>query len=104
MQLEQMWRTGMFDAEIAVELNRSPESIRKCRNRLGMLNEAYSCFPGEWLATVSFPKFEDITKAEAREILKTAPPSGRFSYVHTYSLTGCAAEMCDESEVWTRKR
>jgi hypothetical protein len=47
------------------------------------------------LKPVKFPRFEDVTPAEARAISKGAPPSGRFQREHGYSLTGNAAALCE---------
>lgn len=46
------------------------------------------------LARVKFPRFEDITPAEARLITRDAPHSGKYAYTHPFSLTGNAAARC----------
>ena len=46
------------------------------------------------LAKVNFPRFEDITPAEARLITRDAPRSGKYAYTHPFSLTGNAAARC----------
>ena len=51
------------------------------------------------LQPVNFPRFEDITRAEAAAIRRGAPPSGRLSrtdseILNRYSLTGSTAALC----------
>ncbi|MBY0511157.1 MAG: hypothetical protein K2P94_13525 [Rhodospirillaceae bacterium] len=43
----------------------------------------------------TFPRFEDVTREEARMIAKGAPRSGRFQRHHGFSLTGNAAALCE---------
>lgn len=100
--LEQMWRNGMLDDEISAEIGRTEQAIRLRRERFGLMSDAEPAATVELYATVQFPQFEDITKAEAREILRTAPPSARFTVVTAYSLTGNSSEMCAAIETWKR--
>lgn len=45
-----------------------------------------------WL--VRFPRFQDVTRAEAALISQGAPRSAPFTRTHNYSLTGNAGWMC----------
>ncbi len=100
--LEQLWRNGMFDDEISVEIKRTVKAIRLRRERLGLLDESPEVTSMELYSEVAIPRFEDVTKAEARAISANAPPSGRFRIESRWSLTGSTAAMCAENELWKR--
>ncbi len=92
----------MLDEEISAETGRTLRAIETRRHRFGLMEDDEPAATVELYATVQFPKFEDITKAEAQAILKTAPPSARFTIVTAYSLTGNSSEMCATVETWKR--
>lgn len=92
-QLEQLLAAGKTDEEIAVIMNRTPSSILHQKQYQGFQTDKIVSRQ-EWLAPVRFPQFENITKAEARQITKNAPPCGRIMNESRRSLIGSAAALC----------
>ncbi len=88
-ELFRLYSAGCCDLEIAMAMGRSKDAISTRRSYLGLTGPHNVSTPR--FAPAIFPRFEDISKAEARTITATQPPSGRFSRQPiTSGMTSCA--------------
>lgn len=102
--LQELVLQGLSRREIACAMN---TPVRAVSAKLGCLGvcvpldhpppdhmHSYLLSDGVPPVPAHFPRYEDVTPAEARHIARGAPPSGRWSYTHDFSLTGNAAAVC----------
>jgi len=100
--LAELAARGVSRREIAASLDMPMKSVAAKLRALGFvtardplnLPAPRRTADGDLLAAVRFPRFEDITRAEARRITQGAPPSARWTREHDFSITGNAAARC----------
>lgn len=77
-ELEELWTAGCTDKEIGEFMGRTVFAIA-CRRNLLELTNAQRQKPTFNQDNIIFPRFENVTKSEAAEIRRGAPPSARVS-------------------------
>lgn len=89
---------GLSRREIAAHMSVGVKAVTTklvaMRIYLPLNPEGYRGPAHQRLMPAHFPRFENVTRCEARRITHDAPPSGKPSRAHDFSLTGNAADLC----------